>query len=46
MRSSVSDPDTDLNPGGQKDPKKLKKVKKFHVLKSSMFSFDGWRLLL
>jgi hypothetical protein len=27
------------------DPKK-KKVKKFHVLKCWMFSFEGWRLLL
>ncbi len=29
-----------------KNPQKRKKVKKYHVLKCWMFSYEGWRLLL
>jgi hypothetical protein len=52
---SVADPDSalvlgrlnpDRDPGGQKWPTNIeKKVKKFHVLKCWMFSFEGWSLL-
>jgi hypothetical protein len=35
----ILDPDPD--PGGQKLPTKIEKVKNFHVLKSWMFSFKG-----
>jgi hypothetical protein len=31
---------------GKKNEKKLKKVEKFHVLKSWIFFFKAWRLLL
>ncbi len=41
---SLLDPDPD--PGGQKWPKKVTKIKKFHVLKCWTFSFESWRLLL
>ncbi len=37
-----------LNSGtwGQKWPTKIEKIKKIHVLKRWMFSFEGWRLFL
>ncbi len=43
--NSFSDPDSirsvDPDPGGQKLPTKIEKVKKFQVLKCWMFSFEG-----
>jgi hypothetical protein len=39
QRILILNPDPD--PGGQKLPKKIEKVKKFHVLKCWMFSFEG-----
>jgi hypothetical protein len=32
--------------GGQKDPQKKKKGKEFYGLKSWVFSYESWRLLL
>ncbi len=43
---SVSGSGLDPDPGRQKQPKKIKKVNKFHFLKCSMFSFEIWRLPL
>ncbi len=37
----IRNPDPD--PGGQKWHTKLEKIRKFHVLKCWMFSFEGWR---
>ncbi len=37
----IRNPDPD--PGGHKWPTKVEKLKKFHVLKCWMFSFEGWR---
>jgi hypothetical protein len=55
-KTSVSDPDSigqgiriwirNPDPERQKFPTKIKKVKKFHVLKWWMFSFEGGRILL
>jgi hypothetical protein len=43
----VPDPDSQSETGGQKWPtKNRKKVNEFNVLKCSMSSFEGWRLLL
>ncbi len=36
----------DPDPEGQKRPRKIDKLKKFHVLKCWMFSVEGWRLLM
>jgi hypothetical protein len=41
LRINFESLDPDLDPGGQNDPQKLKKVKKCHVLKCRMFSFEG-----
>jgi len=42
IRIRIRNPD----PGGQKWLTKVEKIKKFHVLKCWISSFDGWRLLL
>ncbi len=39
IRISIRNPDPDL--GGQKWPTKVEKIKKFHVLKCWMFSFES-----
>jgi hypothetical protein len=38
---SIGSVDLDPDPGGQKRPIKVEKIKKFHVLKSWMFSFES-----
>ncbi len=40
-RIRIRNPDPDTDPGGQKRPTKVEKIKKFHVLKSWMFSFEN-----
>ncbi len=49
LQHNGSDPDliVPMNPGS--DPERqnnTRRVKKIHVLKSLMFSLEGWRLLL
>ncbi len=44
IRIDFGQPDPD--PEGKNFPQKYKKVKKFHVLKCWMFSFESWRIFL